>query len=214
MNLKRIITIASTIIFANVLLISSLANFEILADASGTKDSEKPWVVPNKMSVNDLMIKVQIQNSDGQIEYDTFTSFKQTSGFKSKNESPKFKLEGLVGPEKHYLYEMADYFYNYGQSMVLGKYDGNKFIISLEYNGIPVRSFEYTDCDVTNYYVETLYDGISTYQEDQRMSIAFVDQFEFVCEGYKPHNNYYAALEKQERMEQKSQTTKEVKTKQ
>lgn len=230
MNHRKISKVVSLLCISSILVVSIASIFstvyhnEIFAepqeesydqsDNKITNSSEKPWRVPSKMSVNDIMLKVQVQNKDGQMEYDTFTSFKQTAGFKSESQAPTFTLKGLVGPEKHYLYEMVDYSYVMNSALPNHDYRANKFIIYLEYNGIPVRTFEYSNCKITNYFIETLDDGISTYQEDQGMGVAFVDNFEFVCNSYMPHNNYYAMIEKQDRMEKKShQTAREVEVK-
>lgn len=223
MTTKTSKVIASILFFSIASIFSATYSNEIFAEHQEesldhsvhetTQSMEKSWRAPGKMSVNDLMIKVTVLNTDGEMEYDTFTSFTQTSGFIRENEKPSFTLKGLVGPEKHYLYEMIDSYYTHGQHPVANNYDGNKVIVSLEYNGIPVRQFEYANCDVADYFVETLDDGIYTYQEDQGIGIAFVDTIEFDCQGYMPHNNYYATVEKQEKtMHKMHQASKQVET--
>jgi len=71
---------------------------------------------------------------------------------------------------------------------------------------MPVRVFKYTSCKIIDYKIDTLYDGVFTYDPNGGSSRAFVDKFTFECDGYKPLNetqvkkakeNIMSKLEKQ-----------------
>ena len=170
--------------------------------------TEKEWRKPAKQSVNDVMIEVKFRTSYGSETIDTFSSFTQTGGFSRIPEEGKrgsslatFTLTGLVGPEKHRLYEMVDYLYKHPSYLgtVDTRFANNGITVNLNLNGVPIRSFEYVNCDVTDYHIETLDDGIYTYQEDQGMGIAIVDVFAFECNGYEPKNNYHNTIKNMEK---------------
>ncbi|KAF6243370.1 hypothetical protein C6988_03760 [Nitrosopumilus sp. b1] len=171
--------------------------------------AEKEWRKPAKQSVNDVMIEVKFRTSSGSETIDTFTSFTQTGGYargvgvddRRAGSPATFTLTGLVGPEKHNLYEMADYFYKHPSNLGIidPRFSSNGITVNLNLHGVPIRSFDYVNCDITDYHIETLDDGIYTYQEDQGMGIAIVDVFSFECNGYEPKNNYHNTVKNMEK---------------
>ena len=206
---KQKVILYGTIVAITLILAVSLGTGEFAPVYATAEDesmkhdemhTEKEWRKPAKQSVNDIMIEVKFRTSSGSETIDTFTSFTQTGGYargtgvddRRAGSPTTFTLSGLVGPEKHNLYEMADYFYKHPSNLgvIDPRFTSNGVTVSLTLDGVPIRSFEYVNCDITDYHIETLDDGIYTYQEDQGMGIAIIDVFSFECNGYEPRNNY------------------------
>ena len=147
-------------------------------------------------TVHDMSLVVVHDSTQGILHSKDFTYFSQLSGFdrnivngKVSPDKPSFVLEGIVTPNHQPLYNMVDYVWEMKDNGYRMNYAQNDFYVALVQDDIPVRVFKYSDCRVTNYMVDTLYDGVFTYDPNGGSGRAFVDKFTFECEGYKPLNH-------------------------
>jgi len=136
------------------------------------------------------MIPIQQFSQTG--GYGTTTLSTGTAKSKSQESSeitgrskPAFTMEKLVGGTP-YLYEAADETQKYFASSGF-EYDYKFFDVTvyLAKGGDVLRSFEYHDCQVTNYVVTTRSDNEEGYTGK---GFVLVDQFSFECKGYLPQN--------------------------
>lgn len=148
-------------------------------------------------TVHDMSLVVVYDSTQGVLHSKDFTYYSQISGFdRSKTygegtltqTKPSFIIEGVVTPKHHMLYEMVDYVWEQPSIAYQTMYSQNDFYIGLVQDEMPVRVFKYTDCKVTDYKVDTLYDGVFTYDPNGGSGRAFVDKFTFECDGFKPLN--------------------------
>jgi hypothetical protein len=112
--------------------------------------------------------------------------FKQVSGFDRKSESPTFKLEGIIDYNRAYLYEAADVTFQRGSSDTQHNYGQFNVDVYLQQGNLTLRHFQYEDCGITNYKVDTLFDKEEGWTTSK--GFATIDIFEFECSGYKPNN--------------------------
>jgi hypothetical protein len=115
----------------------------------------------------------------------TAKSKSQESSETTGRSKPSFTMEKLVGGTP-YLYEAADQTQKYFASSGF-EYDYKFFDVTvyLAKGGDVLRSFEYRDCQVTNYVVATRSDNEEGYTGK---GFVLVDQFNFECKGYTPIN--------------------------
>ena len=115
----------------------------------------------------------------------TAKSKSQESSETTGRSKPSFTMEKLVGGTP-YLYEAADQTQKYFASSGF-EYDYKFFDVTvyLAKGGDVLRSFEYRDCQVTNYVVATRSDNEEGYTGK---GFVLVDQFSFECKGYTPIN--------------------------
>lgn len=164
-------------------------------------------------TVHDMSLVVVFDSTQGILHSKDFTYFSQTAGFdrsrsadKASSDRPSFVLEGIVTANHQSLYDLVDYVWEKQDIGYRAMYAQSDFYIAILEDNIPLRVFKYSDCKVTDYKVDTLYDGVFTYDPNGGGGRAFVDSFSFECEGYKPLNqksiedakhNIMAKLEKQ-----------------
>jgi hypothetical protein len=146
-------------------------------------------------TVHDMSLVVVYDSTQGILHSKDFTYYSQLSGFdRSKvyaggvqtQTKPSFILEGIVTPNHHLLYDMVDYVWEMQDVGYQMRYGQSDFYIGLMQDEQPVRVFKYTSCKVIDYKVDTLYDGVFTYDPNGGSGRAFVDKFTFECDGYKP----------------------------
>lgn len=156
-------------------------------------------------TVHDIGLVVVYESSQGVLHSKDFTYYSQISGFNRGLQTasigagdsttgftsvsktlPSFILEGVVTPNHKMLYDMVDYVWEMRDEAYRMKYGQSDFYIALVEDQIPVRVFKYQNCKVTDYKVDTLYDGVFTYDPNGGSGRAFVDKFTFECTGYKP----------------------------
>jgi hypothetical protein len=63
--------------------------------------------------------------------------------------------------------------------------------------GTTIRHFSYTDCDVDDYNITTLFDNEETFSKSE-LKFVVADVFEFLCEEYHPHCPYCEEMMKAE----------------
>ncbi len=179
-----------------VFSIASFVGFEITdIDAVPAAVQPEKFVFVEKVSTTALF-----EFRDG-TEIVPIQQFIQTSGFGTKTltgaddpkapsaktgrQTPTFTLEKIVGSTP-YLYAAADqaqkYQLNTGMEYPYKFFDVTIFVAV---DGNVLRSFEYRDCKVTSYAVNTRSDNEEGYTGK---GFAVVDQFTFECEGYVPLN--------------------------
>ena len=115
----------------------------------------------------------------------TAKSKSQESSETTGRSKPSFTMEKLVGGTP-YLYAAADETQKYFASSGF-EYDYKFFDVTvyLAKDGDVLRSFEYRDCQITNYVVTTRSDNEEGYTGK---GFVLVDQFSFECKGYTPQN--------------------------
>ncbi|MFB5598208.1 MAG: hypothetical protein ACE5RJ_04240, partial [Nitrosopumilaceae archaeon] len=140
-------------------------------------------------SANEIAIHTIFTFREGIEKIDGFQVYNQMSGFVRQSESPTFKLEGVVNSDKSMLYEAADMYYKRGLSP-WSQHEFSQFDVDiyLHQNGVTLRHFKYTDCDITEYKIGTLFDKEEAWFGK---GFAIVDEFEFTCSGYQPNNPLY-----------------------
>jgi hypothetical protein len=182
-----------------IFTIASFAGYGI-ADIEGISVS----LQPSKMVfVENVATTALFEFRDGS-EMVPIQQFSQTGGYgtttlssgtaKSKSQEssettgrskPSFTMEKLVGGTP-YLYAAADETQKYFASSGF-EYDYKFFDVTvyLARDGDVLRSFEYRDCQITNYNVVTRSDNEEGYTGK---GFVLVDQFSFECKGYTPMN--------------------------
>ena len=115
----------------------------------------------------------------------TAKSKSQESSETTRRSTPSFTMEKVLGGTP-YLYAAADETQKYFASSGF-EYDYKYFDVTvyLAKGGNVLRSFEYRDCQITNYVVTTRSDNEEGYTGK---GFVLVDQFSFECKGYTPQN--------------------------
>jgi hypothetical protein len=187
-----------TIITITAIAVITLATFaelgidNILAES---KDQPKKFVFVENTTTTALF-----EFRDGS-ELVPIQQFVQTAGFGAKSlvsvddpkadsgasgrANPSFTMEKIVGGTP-YLYAATDqtqqYYTSSGFEYPYKFFDVTVFLAQ---GGDVLRSFEYRDCQVTNYLVNTRSDNEEGYTGK---GFVLVDQFSFECKGYTPIN--------------------------
>ena len=135
-------------------------------------------------SVGDIHIRATFDMSNGSFENNSFKIFTQVSGYKdltkTKYQKAVFTTAGAPGWENMWLYHAADVQHRGYQKAIDPSPEFNVMVEM--YQGDTVfRSFDYTDCVVSNYYVSTLHDGDETFSG--KTKFVYADNFEFTCSG-------------------------------
>ncbi|MBI3253273.1 MAG: hypothetical protein HYZ56_00865 [Nitrosopumilales archaeon] len=189
MKYQKITAIATIAIISLIVIGVTNQNNGILAEE--TKD---PYPAANDVKIHTVMtFKQGVEESDG------FQAFIQSKGFNREKESPQFQLIGAVDADKRILYNAADVTFQRGLSDQNHDYTDFDVDVYLQ-NGMPIRTFHYADCRITDYKVATDYD-----KEEGWFGKGFatLDSFTFTCAGYSPDN----PLEKYYNQHDKAKTT-------
>lgn len=206
MNYKNAITM-TTLGVITVFAIASFAGFEIV-----NTDAEPIAVQPEKfVFVEKITTTALFEFKDG-TEIVPVQQFTQTAGFGSKSlissddpradsgksgrATPAFTMEKVLGGTP-YLYAAADQTQKYYTTPEF-EYPYKFFDVTvfLAAGGDVLRSFEYRNCQVTNYVVATRSDNEEGYTGK---GFAVVDQFAFECQGYVPLNPIMDKMNSNER---------------
>jgi|CXWL01.1.fsa_nt_gi hypothetical protein len=209
MNYKNAITMTTLSVIA-VFAITSFAGFGITNTVAQTAPQPAKLVFVENISTTALF-----EFRDGS-ELVPVQQFTQTAGFGAKSlvsvddpkadsgasgrANPSFTMEKIVGGTP-FLYAAADqtqqYYTSSGFEYPYKFFDVTVFLAA---GGDVFRSFEYRDCQISNYVVATRSDNEEGYTGK---GFAVVDQYSFECKGYTPTN---AAMEKITHVE-KAKTT-------
>ncbi|MBM2818477.1 MAG: hypothetical protein HW410_159 [Nitrosarchaeum sp.] len=191
MSYKTIITITAIA----VITLATFAELGIDNILAESKDQPKKFVFVENTTTTALF-----EFRDGS-ELVPIQQFVQTAGFGAKSlvsvddpkadsgasgrANPSFTMEKIVGGTP-YLYAAADqtqqYYTSSGFEYPYKFFDVTVFLAQ---GGDVLRSFEYRDCQVTNYLVNTRSDNEEGYTGK---GFVLVDQFSFECKGYTPIN--------------------------
>ena len=175
-------TIQKKIIFAFVLTVSLVGLSGITQPQIFAEETEKKQYI----QANNIAIHTVFEFRAGVEESDGFQVYKQTSGFDRDLESPAFKLEGVVDSDRPYMYEAVDMAFQRGVGDTQHKYGQFDVDVYLHKDGQTLRHFEYNDCSVSDYKVVTQFDKEEGWTTSK--GFAIIDEFEFECSGYLPHN--------------------------
>lgn len=173
MKHQKIASIATIAIISLIVIGIANQNNEILAE-----EKKDPYPSANDVKIHTVMTFNQVvEESDG------FQVFIQNKGFNEERETPQFQLIGAVDGDRRMLYNTADHTFAMGLSEQ-NHYSNFDVDVYLK-NGIPLRTFHYTDCRITDYKVFTDYD-----KEEGWFGKGFatLDSFTFTCAGYQPSN--------------------------
>ena len=168
---------------ASLLAVSVAAMFGIASQQqiSAEETEEKQYVTGNDVKIyTEFTFRDAVEQSNG------FQIYHQVSGFDRVNDSAAFTLSGVVDYDRAYLYEAADMTFVRGITNTQHDYGQFDVVVHLQKDDISFRSFEYTDCSITDYKVDTMFDK----EEGWTTSKGFttIDEFEFECNGYDPIN--------------------------
>ncbi len=174
------------LVFALMIAVSVLAGLAVVIQmqpqiSAQGDDERQQYVRGNDVSIHtEFLFRNSVETSDG------FQIFQQSSGFDRSADSPSFRLIGAVDYDRVHLYKAADMTYHRGLGTVqhdYGQFDANVY---LQKDGVTFRHFEYSDCRIIDYKVDTMSDK----EEGWTTSKGFttVDKFDFECNGYAPHN--------------------------
>ncbi|MBN4046203.1 hypothetical protein JYT57_00835 [Nitrosarchaeum koreense] len=183
-------TIQKKLIISSALIVL-LATFfgmtqpQIFADET----DEKQYI-----KANDIAIRTVFGFGDVIEESDGFQVYTQISGFDRSLGTPTFKLKGVMGFDRAYLYEAVDMTSKRGISNTQQKYGQFTVDVYLHKDDITLRHFKYTDCTVSDYRVTTLFDKEEGWTTSK--GFATIDEFEFECSGYKSNNPLYVMMKK------------------
>jgi len=141
---------------------------------------------------NGVSILTTIYTHDGTFTTDNFQVFKQTSGFNREIDRPAFTLEGVVAPDKMIFYQVSDETSKTQTSTFWSKYSEIDIDVQLVKDGVVLREFNYADCEITDYKVDTLFDKEEGWNSSK--GFAVIDEFDFECNGYHPNNPIYEVM--------------------
>ena len=141
---------------------------------------------------NDVTIHTEFTFRDAVEESDGFQIYHQASGFDRISDSVVFSLTGVVNYDRVYLYEAADMTFQRGVTNTQHEYGQFDVDVYLQKDGVTFRHFEYSDCNIIDYTVDTLFDKEEGWSTSK--GFATVDEFEFECNGYMPHNPLFDSM--------------------
>lgn len=138
-------------------------------------------------------------------------TFNQEGGFATQDsdafngatrEPPVFHIEKIPGGSP-LLYQAADEAWFYGGRAIPQDYDYKYFDVSIiiARGGDLLRTFNYKQCTVESYAVETYSDKEEAYMGK---GFAVIDTIDILCDGYQPQNSELQMIEYNETMQKKN----------
>ena len=181
-------TIKKKFILASLLTVSLVTLFGVTQQQISAEETDEKQYVRG----NDVTIRTEFTFRDTVEKSDGFQIFKQVSGFDRTSDSTVFNLAGAVNYDRMYLYEAADMTFQRGVTNIQHDYGQFDVDIYLQKDGTIFRHFEYSDCNIVDYTVDTMFDK----EEGWTTSKGFttIDEFEFECNGYMPHNPLFESI--------------------
>lgn len=141
-------------------------------------------------TLGDLQIRAIFHFSQGTSIIDSFHIFIQHPGGYDFSGTNSFQLTGGITPDKMMLYNVADNSHHLrhhdGAAAAFRDFDVEILLMN---EGITYRHFSYTDCNVDDYNITTLFDNEETFSKND-LKFVVADVFEFECEVYHPHCRY------------------------
>jgi len=162
--------------------LSIIAIFAITSIYVSTNEVSAVSVSNFKMS-DDTYAKVTFTFLDA-VEETYFPVFKMTSSIVA-NDGTSFQLQGSV-EDYPYLNEAMDQSYEYRTASDFVMYDYKEFVVDVDLvkGGVSQKQLHYTNCEVVNSSVDTLFDNAEGYTTS-KTGFAMVNVIDFVCDGLK-----------------------------
>jgi len=208
--MTKIIWIVVIATIASTLLITSIANTNLPAEAVYQRHTVQPEAIPPADdTIDDIQIRVMFYFHDGVETVDSFRVFHQREGY-DYSETPKIRLSGVVGPDKTLLYSVTDGSHRYQHDSMMTEYTDFDIDVFLMKGSDVYRKFASASCLVLDYNVITLHDNDYTYGGFTKF--VYTDQFLFECGGYQLYCPICSPeAQKQSKIERdKEQTIKET----
>jgi hypothetical protein len=195
---KRTSQIVIIGIIATALIIPLGMVTNVDAAAKAPYDLRKnPPMVSRGDTFADLQIRAIFHFSQGTSIIDSFHVFIQHPGGYDFSGTNSFQLTGGVTTDKMMLYHVADNAHHERHRSGASLYTDFDVEILLMNEGTTIRHFSYTDCDVDDYNITTLFDNEETFSKNE-LKFVVADVFEFLCEEYHPHCPYCEEMMKPE----------------
>ncbi len=188
---KRTSQIVIIGIIATALLIPLSMVTNVDAAGKAPFDIKKnPPMVSRGDTFADLQIRAIFHFSQGTSIIDSFHIFIQHPGGYDFSGINSFQLTGGITPDKMMLYYNADNSHHKRHHETAAKsFRSFDVEVMLMNEGTTYRHFSYTDCNVADYNITTLFDNEETFSKKDLVFVV-ADVFEFVCEDYHPHCPY------------------------
>lgn len=183
MNYLKTTTIVAISVIAT-LAVASVAGFQI-NEIIAEETEDKGYTF-----AEDIKITAQFTFRDGS-ELSQFEVFDQKSGFDKQSEPVIFVLEKVVGYTPM-LHEHADEAQTWTNVAYKNHHTFFDVDIILAKGGEIIRQFDYNQCRVTDYAVDTLHDKEEGWNTSK--GFAVVDKFEITCDGYRPTSPTFEAM--------------------
>ena len=162
------------------LAVASIFGFQI-SSITAEEDEDKGYTFSESVKATAYF---QFKQGD---ELVPFQVFDQTSGWE-KGDPYIFEMKRIVGDDTPLLYKHADISQKYRNSIENKKTDRNNFAVQivLSNDGDLKRVFDYTECFVNTYMVETVFDKEEGWNTSK--GFAILDNYEIQCQGYETNN--------------------------
>jgi hypothetical protein len=149
-----------------------------------------PPMVSRGDTLSDLQIRAVFHFTQGTSIVDSFHIFIQHPGGYDMTGQKSFQLTGGVTADKMMLYHVADnaHLLRHHDNAAAAFRDFDVDVMLMN-NETTYRHFSYTDCNVDDYNITTLFDNEETFSRPD-LKFVVADVFEFVCEDYHPHCPY------------------------
>ena len=180
MNTKTILSmnaLIAVIAIASIVMITGISEAPMIV-----ADDEKAKGLYKMADSTQAVITLDFR--DG-VETINVPIFQQKTDLTDVNR-PTFAFQKIVG-DTPLLHKAADVFQKFMGRDPSYPHHFNDFesTIDIYYDGKHVRSFEYVDCKINSYMVDTLFDKEEGYYG--KTGFAIVEDYEIECTGYKPH---------------------------
>lgn len=130
--------------------------------------------------------------------FDTTNNLFSTSvsGFTTKQVAPEFVLQKVVG-DTPYLHHAVDQTFEYGGKNTIQDYPYKEFdvTVNLTQGNKIYRTFDYAKCSVSNYKIKSEFDKAESFTGKD--AFAILEQYTFICQGYKTSSPVYNQLIKE-----------------
>ncbi len=185
---KRTSQIVIIGIIGTILLIPQGMVTNVDAIAKAPYDiSKNPPMVSRGDTFADLQIRAIFHFNQGTSLVDSFHIFLQNPGAYTFSGDRSFQLIGGISPDKFMLYHVTDNSHHLRHDdNVASAYRDFDVEVMLMNEGTTYRHFSYTDCNVEDYNITTLFDNEETFSKKDLVFVV-ADVFSFGCEDYHPH---------------------------
>lgn len=184
---KKIILLSSIMIFSIALFVTYITSSQDIEAA------KLDPTVNNFVMADDVNAVLTLKFQEG-TEKINFPIFRMTSGMLSQN-GPSFEVQGIVGPNS-YLHKALDVAWEtrkVNSVYYVSPYQYFDVDVSITKKDQVLRNFDYVDCKIKNYRVDTLTDKEEGYTTSKN-GFAIIDVIEFQCAGLQPSNPQYDNL--------------------